>query len=719
MRLSLKVKQKNPFRMSFLKVMIICCIALSVVFYFIGYVNNKEVKNKYNQNKVQLLVQDWEAQLQMISDISVRIASNHEFHPKYFMKDVTKEKSLLNNLKQYMYYLHITEEVFLYYGGDHVYRSTGTTLDLELFLYSKIENAQERQRLLAELTSFNMPFYNIGSDHKVLVTSDCIYVLFVFKVTSDSGDTYAVCGFQQDKDDLMERFDTVVGGVNGAFWLYEGSNLLCSNVDDACNLEQNGVLKATSSDGLYTIYYLPNRDAGTQSSMFPYLLILVIMDIIFIFIITNTFANRTYDPVLSISRKYKEFISIEEESFHNALEEINYMMDRILRNNLDASVSIQENQKLLREQLLRMILESRVAIDLEYYLKRIEIQLPGPWFFVLGISFEEEQSVTEEFLVKMQQELEKITDPSEAVYVYAVCDYLQKRISVICSVEDVDEKEEVCESISCIAESYSYKPFVGIGNSCKSIPNLSASWMESIDDIQLQKRMEKTGRNTAFEYDSKELYSRILVALEVGNEQAAQEGLEHYICQWRQEPLSLLMQKYVVVDFLGEISKLGNKFGLELPRQDINMVIASKNLNEFAESAKKIIHEFCQGYAVQKSRSLEKNSNAIYEYVNTHFAEFDMSLEKTAEDLNVSVVEVRNAILKYTGKTYKEYLIHLRVEYAKQLLKTENMSMMEVCNKIGYGSISYFIKLFREHTGMTPAKYKRSIMKESGVCEEI
>lgn len=719
MGLFLKVKQKNPFRISFLNVMIICCIAFSVVFYFIGYVNEKAIKNKYNQDKVQLLMQDWESQLKMISDVSVRIASNHEFHPKYFMEDVTKEKSLLNNLKQYMYYLPTTEEVFLYYGDDHVYRSTGTTLDLELFLYNKIENAQERQLLRAELESLNVPFYKIRSDPKVLVTTDHIYVLIVFKVTADSGDTYAMCGIQQDKDDLKKRFDTVAGGINGNFCLYQGTNLLCSNSNEPCYSEQKGVLKVASSDGGYMVCYLPGQENGTQNGMFPYLLILVILDIIFVFIITNTLANRTYAPILSMSRRYKEFISIEEESSRNALEEINYMLDRVLQNNLDANVLILEKQKLLREQLLRLILESRVDIDLDYYLKRIEIQLPGPWFFVLGISFEEEQEVTEEFLLKMQQEVEKLTAPSEEIYVYAVCDYLQKRISVICSVKDRDEKEEVCESISCMAESYSYEPLIGIGNSYQFISNLSASWMESVDEIQLRKKRAKTGRSTGFEYDAKELYGRILVALEVGDEQAAQEGLECYIRQLKQESLSLLMQKYVIVEFLGEVSKLGKQFEFEVSRQDISMTIASKNLNDFAVAAEKVIHEFCKGYTAQKEKSLEKNSNVIYEYVNAHFADYDMSLEKTAEELHVSVAEVRNAILKCTGKTYKEYLILLRVEYAKQLLKMENMSMVEICNKVGYGSISYFIKLFREHTGMTPARYKRGIIKESDGCDEL
>lgn len=49
----------------------------------------------------------------------------------------------------------------------------------------------------------------------------------------------------------------------------------------------------------------------------------------------------------------------------------------------------------------------------------------------------------------------------------------------------------------------------------------------------------------------------------------------------------------------------------------------------------------------------------------------------------------------------------LRIEYAKKLLmQEEDMTVAQICQKVGYSNIPYFIKLFKEMTGMTPAKYK-------------
>ena len=63
-------------------------------------------------------------------------------------------------------------------------------------------------------------------------------------------------------------------------------------------------------------------------------------------------------------------------------------------------------------------------------------------------------------------------------------------------------------------------------------------------------------------------------------------------------------------------------------------------------------------------------------------------------------------IKQKTGMSYKEYLTGLRIEEAKKMLLDQNMSVMDVCQNIGYVNVSYFIKIFQEYTGMTPARFR-------------
>ena len=233
-----------------------------------------------------------------------------------------------------------------------------------------------------------------------------------------------------------------------------------------------------------------------------------------------------------------------------------------------------------------------------------------------------------------------------------------------------------------------------------------------MDDIDCRKTQVLKEKNGNYIYDSNEL-SKIITALEMGSEEDALESLNDYILQLKQSPISLLMQQYIFSDFLGEIARLGKKFHLELSKQNISILVSSKNIDDFHIAAKSIIHDFCSGYFNMKQQLIEEELSTVYEYINMHFTEYDMSLEKTAADLQVSMGAVRKAVAEYTGKTYKDYLIYLRIEYAKQLLRSEELSIAEICSKTGYGSVSYFIKLFRETTGMTPARYKKKYSAES------
>ena len=53
-----------------------------------------------------------------------------------------------------------------------------------------------------------------------------------------------------------------------------------------------------------------------------------------------------------------------------------------------------------------------------------------------------------------------------------------------------------------------------------------------------------------------------------------------------------------------------------------------------------------------------------------------------------------------------EYITKARVEEAKQLLRISTMSITEIAEKLSYWDATYFSKVFRKATGVTPSEYK-------------
>ncbi len=63
------------------------------------------------------------------------------------------------------------------------------------------------------------------------------------------------------------------------------------------------------------------------------------------------------------------------------------------------------------------------------------------------------------------------------------------------------------------------------------------------------------------------------------------------------------------------------------------------------------------------------------------------------------------------GCSPKADLINQRLDLAKQLLAYTGLSITEIANRCGFGSIYYFSKYFKEHEGRSPKQYVNSTRK--------
>ena len=204
---------------------------------------------------------------------------------------------------------------------------------------------------------------------------------------------------------------------------------------------------------------------------------------------------------------------------------------------------------------------------------------------------------------------------------------------------------------------------------------------------------------------------QIINALNACDEETAISYLNQYIDRFDDAQLSLLMQQYIFSNFLGEVTKLARTHRIELSSQSLSLVISAKNLKSFCSGAQNIISEFCEKLIRSKEQETTDQTHRIFEFLNRNFADNNLSIEMAADELGTTTESVRQAVLEKTGKLYKDYIISLRVEYAKKLLLTEPLSVNEICEKTGYNNVSHFIQLFKKMTGTTPTKYRSSSKK--------
>ena len=103
----------------------------------------------------------------------------------------------------------------------------------------------------------------------------------------------------------------------------------------------------------------------------------------------------------------------------------------------------------------------------------------------------------------------------------------------------------------------------------------------------------------------------------------------------------------------------------------------------------------------------QKNSiQRIIEYIDHHYKE-DLSRTTLADMVYLSADHLARVFKKETGETLVKYITDKRIHAAKELLSDTKTPISQVASEVGYDNYSYFTKIFKEKTGVSPGDYRK------------
>lgn len=85
-----------------------------------------------------------------------------------------------------------------------------------------------------------------------------------------------------------------------------------------------------------------------------------------------------------------------------------------------------------------------------------------------------------------------------------------------------------------------------------------------------------------------------------------------------------------------------------------------------------------------------------------------VSLEEAAVEAGMSKCYFSTIFAQETGESFTGYVNRMKIERARTLLLRDGLSNNEAAERIGLTDVSYFGKLFKKHTGLSPAQFRRS-----------
>lgn len=96
------------------------------------------------------------------------------------------------------------------------------------------------------------------------------------------------------------------------------------------------------------------------------------------------------------------------------------------------------------------------------------------------------------------------------------------------------------------------------------------------------------------------------------------------------------------------------------------------------------------------------------QYMQENFADPDLSLVKLSEEIHVTSPYLSSLFKEETGMNFTEYLLELRMEESKELLRKTTLKTYEVAEKVGYVNPHYFSSSFKKYTGQTPMVFRKN-----------
>lgn len=98
---------------------------------------------------------------------------------------------------------------------------------------------------------------------------------------------------------------------------------------------------------------------------------------------------------------------------------------------------------------------------------------------------------------------------------------------------------------------------------------------------------------------------------------------------------------------------------------------------------------------------------AAVEYIHKNYRKENIDIGNLARQCAVSETYFRRRFKIAYGVSPKTYVIHLKLEFAARLLESHLYTVNETAEKAGFTDTKYFSRLFKQHYGKSPARYKK------------
>jgi two-component system response regulator YesN len=136
-------------------------------------------------------------------------------------------------------------------------------------------------------------------------------------------------------------------------------------------------------------------------------------------------------------------------------------------------------------------------------------------------------------------------------------------------------------------------------------------------------------------------------------------------------------------------------------------------LGETAEDLMKVPGSYRSALAEADRRKLrrggdilENSADRAVKFIEDNYSRYDLSLDLLSDYMKVNPSYLSRVFRKKTGSSFVEFLVRIRMEKARTLLRQTELKIGEIGKKVGYLNPKYFCTIFKKYNQCTPAEFR-------------
>jgi len=170
---------------------------------------------------------------------------------------------------------------------------------------------------------------------------------------------------------------------------------------------------------------------------------------------------------------------------------------------------------------------------------------------------------------------------------------------------------------------------------------------------------------------------------------------------------------YLESFYYGFVHMIYNTFQKMAVRMEV--VYPNGEWREFTQVSKSIdrmktwtiwMAETACAHLVDNRKEVSFVISKVMQFIEEHLGE-EFSRDDIASHVFLNSAYLSRLFRKETGESLSDFILEARVNKAKQLLEGTNNKISDIASTIGYDNFSYFTKMFKKSTGVTPQEYRK------------